>query len=300
MRIAFASGKGGTGKTLLSTSLAWSLARDPDRVVVYADADVEEPNGHLFLAPKVTSRPPITVPLPTPVPDRCTGAKRCEAACAFHAILVVGTQVLVDQDLCHACGACTLVCTDKALVEVPFAIGALRVGATGRLAFVGGELDVGQARATPAVDATVAAAVAHADALAADTLVVDCPPGTSCATMASVRGADLVVLVTEPTPFGLHDLRLAIAMCRAMGLPVAAVINRADLGDGAVREALTAEGVPLLAELAFDRAIATAYAEGAVAAERSPAVRAAVAAIAAYAAALDRASSLPPSVQRSA
>jgi len=279
VRIAFASGKGGTGKTLLSTSLAWTLGRTAGLRVVYVDADVEEPNGHLFLHPDVDGLSPITVPLPTPVADRCTGAKRCQAACAYNAILVVGTRVMIDPDLCHSCGGCVLACESDALVEVPHRVGALHRGDAGSVGFVGGELDVGQARATPAVDATVAAGVERAEADGADGLVIDCPPGTTCATMAAVRGADLVVLVTEPTPFGLHDLRLAVAMCREMGLPVAAVINRSDLGDASVRGALADLGVPLLAELPFDRDIATAYADGAVAAERSPAVMAVVRAI---------------------
>ena len=283
MRIAFASGKGGTGKTLLSTSLAWALAQRGDRRVVYADADVEEPNGHLFLAPTLSADERITVPFPEPVPDRCTGARRCEAACAFNAILVVGRQVRIDPDLCHSCGGCQLACTDGAIVETRRPIGTLHLGAAGAVAFVGGEIDIGQARATPAVDATVARAAEVSTDLGADALIVDCPPGTSCATMAAVRGADLVVLVTEPTPFGLHDLRLAVAMCRAMKLPVAAVINRADLGDGATRAWLAAEAIPLVAELPFDRAIATAYAEGAIGAERSPAVHAAVDALWAFA-----------------
>ncbi len=287
MRIAFASGKGGTGKTLLATSLAWKVARDAERSVVYADVDVEEPNGHLFLRPDVTTSTRISVQQPVPVPERCTGAKRCQAACEFNALMVVGTQVMVDPDLCHSCGACIMVCEDEALVEGRYEIGTLKVGRAGAVGFVGGVLDVGQARATPAVDATVAGAASHAESVTADLLVVDCPPGTSCAAMASVRGAELVVLVTEPTPFGLHDLRLAAEMCRALKRPIAAVINRSDLGDDATRGYLAAEGLPLLAALPFDREIATAYAEGVIPAERSGAVRDAVSAILTYADGLD-------------
>jgi len=293
VRIAFASGKGGTGKTLLSTSLAWRLGQRGDVAVIYADADVEEPNGHLFLAPEPRAEELITVPLPTPVPERCTGAHRCQDACAYNAILAVGTRVMVDPDLCHACGGCVLACEDQALVEVPHRIGALHLGAAGPVLTVGGELDIGQARATPAVDATLAAALREAEARDADVVIVDAPPGTSCATMAAVRGADLVVLVTEPTPFGLHDLRLAVEMCRAMGRPIAVVINRADLGDDAARAYVLAEGLPLLAELPFDRAIATAYADGAIGAARSDAVRDVVDTLWAFAAAAAPAPAAP-------
>lgn len=272
IRLAFASGKGGTGKTLLSTSAAWLLA-EQGLDVRYVDADVEAPNGHLFLHPAVPSADRSSVPVPEAVPDRCTGCGACQEACAFHAILAVGSDVLVFPELCHSCGLCVDVCPEGALVEVQREIGELRSGMAGSLAFTGGLLDVGEARATPLVEATVRAAGTP------EVVVVDCPPGTSCPAMAAVEGADLVVLVTEPTPFGLHDLDLAVRMCRALGLEVVVVLNRADLGGQEVQRYLEEQGIPLLGEVPFDRDIAASYASGEVVAQRSAAVREALEAV---------------------
>jgi MinD superfamily P-loop ATPase len=277
VRIAFASGKGGTGKTLLATNLAaWlaagaeAAATDAGRPVTYVDADVEEPNGHLFLHPTDVQEERFGVPHPVVQADRCTHCGACQQACAWHAILSLPTEVLVLSELCHGCGVCELVCPTGAIVEESRPIGSIQRGHAGPLATLAGVLDVGEARATPLVAGVVAAAPTEG------TVIVDCPPGTSCAAMASVEGADLVVLVTEPTPFGLHDLDLAVQMCRALGKPVAAVLNRADLGDDAVASYLAAEGVPLVAAVPFDRDIARSYAEGRLAFETSAGLRAAL------------------------
>ncbi|MFH1462812.1 MAG: ATP-binding protein [Pseudomonadota bacterium] len=273
MIVAFASGKGGTGKTLLSTAFAQAQARL--RAVVYVDADVEEPNGHLFLHPEGGGERRFSVPLPAQVVKPCSGCGACQRACAFHAILALKGRVMVFPELCHSCGACVLVCPEGALEERPHAIGALKES-PGAPVQVSGLLDVGQARSTPLVEAAVAAGIAKR----ADLTVIDSPPGTSCPVMAAVRPADLVVLVTEPTPFGLHDLELAVQMCRAMGKAVAAVINRSDLGDDAVEAFLVRAGVPLLGRIPFERAIAESYAHGEVALEASPALRGVIEALA--------------------
>ncbi|MBN1336697.1 MAG: ATP-binding protein [Deltaproteobacteria bacterium] len=270
MRVAFASGKGGTGKTLLSTAFARALAdREPGRVA-YVDADVEEPNGHLFLHPEKVTTTRFSVPIPVLVDGRCRGCGACQRFCAWHAIIALRNRVMVLPELCHACGGCIQICPDRALREQMRSIGSLSFGTTGGLAWHSGRLDVGEARSTPLVSAVLESAPEGA------LTVVDCPPGTSCPVLAALEGADRVVLVTEPTPFGLHDLDLAIRLCRVLGLPHVAVLNRADLGDGGVRDHLAENDVPLVAEIPFEREIAVAVSEGRIPLADSPALKEAV------------------------
>lgn len=264
MRIVVASGKGGTGKTLVATSLAWWWARQRDDVV-YADTDVEEPNGHLFLAPAFVATDRVRVEVPR-LEGVCDGCGRCADACAFHAILPAAGRVMVFHELCHSCGACIGACPLQGLRPVPREVGDLRSGYVGALRFLDGRLDVGEVRAVPVIDAVIDAT---GPGSRARRVVVDAPPGTSCPAVAAIRGAHLAVLVTEPTPFGLHDLDLAVRMCRALGVPPAAVVNRADLGTGA-DEALAAMQVPVLGHIPFDRTIAAATAAGEIAAVAVP------------------------------
>ena len=266
MRVAVASGKGGTGKTLVSTSLAWMLA-EAGREVAYVDVDVEAPNGHLFLQP-TTSTVRFSVQVPTLAGDRCSGCGRCQEFCDSNAIVVVGHRVLVFDELCHSCGGCLIVCPDKALVEIPREVGTVEVGharaGEGRLDFVAGTLDVGIARATPLIEAVLRNAPDR------QTVLIDTAPGTSCPAVAAVRAADRVLLVTEPTPFGLHDLELAVQMCRLLERDAAVVINRCDLGDDRVRAWLEQEGLPVLAEIPFLSEVAQGYASGRVGPVSSP------------------------------
>ena len=263
MRLAVASGKGGTGKTLVATNLAWSLAARRGGVT-YVDADVEAPNGHLFFQPDLTRTERHTVPVPTLGGVPCSGCGQCAEACQFGAIVTGGEGVTVYPDLCHSCGVCVLVCPEQLLDEQKRETGTLRQGHAGPLGFIDGTLDVGEVRAVPLIQAAVQKSAG------ATLAVLDAPPGTSCSAVAAVEGADLVLLVCEPTPFGLHDLELSLQMCEALGLAKAAVVNRSDGGDGRVRSFLDAERVPVLAEVPFDREIATACATGVLASTQVP------------------------------
>ena len=264
MRLAVASGKGGTGKTLVATNLAWTLAsRIPG--VTYVDADVEAPNGHLFFRPTFTSVERHTVRVPSLGGVACSGCGQCAEACQFGAIVAGGESVTVYPDLCHSCGVCVRACPEQLLGEQKRETGTLRRGHAGPMGFIDGTLDVGEVRAVPLIQAAVQESTRAALA------VLDAPPGTSCSAVAAVEGADLVLLVCEPTPFGLHDLELSLQMCEALGLETAAVVNRSDMGDGRVQSFLAMEQVPVLAEVPFGREIATACATGVLASKQVPA-----------------------------
>jgi len=270
MRLVVASGKGGTGKTLASTNLAW-VAAERGLDAAYADVDVETPNGHLFLAPVLEREQRHTVPLPMLPSGRCDGCRACQEFCQFHAILALPDSVLVFPELCHNCGGCVRVCPSRVLAEAPHEVGTVREGRVGTLRFLDGRLDVGEPRATPLIHEVLR----RLDA--ASLAFVDAPPGTSCSTVAALAGADRVLLVTEPTPFGLHDLRLALQLCRTAALPVGVVLNRADLGDDRpLRTLLEAERVPVLAAWRYDTELAVAGARGELAARRVPWFRRAI------------------------
>ncbi|MCG6922830.1 MAG: P-loop NTPase [Acidobacteria bacterium] len=273
MRLAVASGKGGTGKTLVATNLAWSLAARRAGVA-YVDADVEAPNGHLFFQPDFTWIERHGVPVPTLDGAHCAGCGECASACQFGAIVSGPDAVTVYPDLCHACGVCLRACPEASLREVVRETGTLRRGHVGRMGFVDGTLDPGEARSAPLIQATVALGGE------ANLAVLDAPPGTSCAAVAAVEDADLVILVCEPTPFGLHDLELSLQMCATLGLEAAAVINRSDLGDSQVRSLLARERVPVLAEVPFDPEIAAACASGMLASAQVPGFASTVEAVA--------------------
>ncbi len=276
VRLAVASGKGGTGKTVVSTSLAWHWSREGRRVT-YLDADVEEPNGHLFLHPEVARHECFSVPVPALREETCSGCGECQRFCAFNAIIALPDRVLLFPELCHSCGGCLLACPDDALVEVPRETGRFDIGHTPgqhSIAFRSATLNVGEVMATPLIHGLLRGAPTEG------LVVVDAPPGTSCSAMEAVTEADMLLMVTEPTPFGLHDLRLAISLGRALGRPLAAVINRSDLGDNQVRRYLDEEQVPVLAEIPFLEDVARAYARGDIAASVSSLFRALIARVA--------------------
>jgi MinD superfamily P-loop ATPase len=255
MVIAVASGKGGTGKTTVATNLAVTLARRGEQVA-YFDCDVEEPNGHIFLKPAITSSASVGVPVPKVDASKCTGCGKCGEICRYSAIVCINKKVLTFPELCHGCGGCTLVCPEDAISEIPREVGVIEEGMADGVGFAHGLLRVGEAMSPPLIREVKRRIPAGGIA------IVDAPPGTSCPVIEAVKGADFVLLVTEPTPFGLNDLELAVGMVRELQLPMGVVINRADIGDGRVKEYCARENIELLAEIRDDRRIAEAYSRG--------------------------------------
>lgn len=252
MIISVASGKGGTGKTTISTSLALALGTG----VELLDCDVEEPNAHLFLKPIIERSEPVEVPVPLVDLDKCTFCRKCSAICRFNALAVVGKKVLVFPELCHSCGGCMLVCPEGAITETGRELGALHFGTRDSIGFINGQLRVGEAMSPPLIKQVRAAADPN------QLTIIDAPPGTSCPVIAAMNGADFILIVTEPTPFGLHDLKLAVEAVRLLGIPCGLVINRADIGDRQVFEYAERENLPILLTIPFDRRIAQAYSRG--------------------------------------
>ncbi len=256
MIISVASGKGGTGKTTIAVNLALALAKDKGENVQFLDCDVEEPNAHLFLRPNIDYSEIVTVPVPEIDLEKCDFCGKCAEFCQFNAISVMGKNILTFPELCHGCGGCSLICPKEAISERPREIGILEHGFSGEIEFVHGRLKIREAMAVPLIERVKK----HIDA--EKTVIIDAPPGTSCPVIATIKNSDFVVLVTEPTPFGLHDLRLAVGVARVLRLPMGIVINRADLGDKGVFEYCEKEGIPILITIPFEREIAESYARG--------------------------------------
>ncbi|MFH1692076.1 MAG: ATP-binding protein [Candidatus Omnitrophota bacterium] len=253
MIISIASGKGGTGKTTVAVNLALSLER-----VRFIDCDVEEPNAHLFLKPVITTREPVYISVPKVNRELCDYCGICAEVCAYNVIAVIPQVApLFFEHMCHGCGACTLLCPRKAIYEVQKEIGHLEKGACGGLDFCSGTLDVGQAMVVPLIKQALKFAAAGNE-----TVIIDAPPGTACSMVAAVSKSDFCVLVTEPTPFGLNDLQLAIAVLKEVKVPFGVVINRSDLGDDKVEAYCRESNIPVLMRLPFDREIATCCANG--------------------------------------
>ena len=261
MKLSIASGKGGTGKTTVAVSLALSLASAAVSPL-FLDCDVEEPNAALFLRPEISARRDVGLLIPVVDMARCTACGRCAAVCEYHAITVIGKQVLVFPELCHGCGSCTRQCPESAIHEELNVMGTLEYGRAETIEFYHGTLNVGEAMAVPVIRQLKAWAIPPD--VDNRPVILDAPPGTSCPVVETMRGADAALLVTEPTPFGLHDLRVAVEVARdELGLPVAIVVNRDGVGDDGVDAYCAAEGLPILLRIPLERAIAEGIAHGA-------------------------------------
>ena len=264
MIIAIASGKGGTGKTTVATSLALAIS---DLSPIVLDCDVEAPNAHIFLRPQLNKSQEVGILIPKVDETRCNGCGYCAEICQFHAIVCVAGKVLVFPQLCHGCGSCTLHCPEEAITEVSRSIGMLEAGsATNGIRFARGILYVGEPMAVPVIRELKG----WQSFPNGGPVIIDVSPGTSCPVVESVRGADFVLLVTEPTPFGLHDLRLAVQLTRELNLPTGVVINRDGIGDTGVVDYCQDLGLPILMRIPFERRIGEAIARGQTLVEALP------------------------------
>jgi MinD superfamily P-loop ATPase len=260
MILSIASGKGGTGKTTIATNLAVALGTD----VNLLDCDVEEPNDHIFIQPKITHTEKVSLKVPQVDMNKCSLCGLCQEICQFQAIVVVGKTVLTFPELCHSCGGCMEVCSEDAITEVDREIGVFESGSRNGLEFAYGRIFVGQVMAVPIIERVK-------DAVQPDKVnIIDAPPGTSCPVISSVKNTDFVILVTEPTPFGLNDLKLAVGMVKILNIPHGIIINRSDLGDEKVKEYAKEENIPILMEIPFDRQIAETYSKGKLLVEELP------------------------------
>jgi MinD superfamily P-loop ATPase len=254
MIISVASGKGGTGKTLVATSLALSL-KHRSRVQLL-DCDVEEPNDHVFMKPTITRSEAVSIPVPSVDEGKCTYCGRCAEVCAYNAIVVMKQKVLVFPELCHGCGACSYLCPEKAISEVTNEIGVIEMGHADGVGFIHGKLAIGEAMAPPIIR-QVKEHASHEG-----TAIIDVPPGTSCPVVEAVKDSDFCLLVTEPTPFGLNDLVLAVETVRQLGIPCGIVLNRAGVGDGKTEEYCRKENIPILLTIPLSTEIAGFYSKG--------------------------------------
>jgi MinD superfamily P-loop ATPase len=254
MIISVASGKGGTGKTLVATSLALSLI--DNYKVQLLDCDVEEPNANILLRLDMKPSQPVYIPIPKVDETKCTYCGKCAEVCAYNAIAVIKEKVLVFPELCHGCGACSYLCPESAITEEGREVGIVEIGNSGNLELVQGRLDIGEAMAPPIIREVKK----YIDP--ANIVIIDVPPGTSCPVVEAVEGSDFCLLVTEPTPFGLNDLSLAVEVVRKLDISCGVVINRVGIGNKEVEQYCHREGIPILLRIPLDRNIAMLYSQG--------------------------------------
>jgi MinD superfamily P-loop ATPase len=268
MRIAVASGKGGTGKTTVATSLALSItaeywpateAAQARENPLFLDCDVEAPNAHLFLKPVFQRKEEVGILIPQVDEARCTFCGRCAEVCQFHAIAVIGQKTLVFPELCHGCGSCTINCPEQAISESLDVIGVMEAGPTpAGIHFAHGVMNIGEPMAVPIISQLKK----WVPAAAGQTVILDASPGTSCPVVEAIYGADFLLLVTEPTPFGLHDLKLAVQLAEELNVPAGVIVNRDGVGDSQVDTFCQEKGLPILMRIPLDRRIAEGIAEG--------------------------------------
>ncbi|XHH09524.1 MAG: ATP-binding protein [Candidatus Bathyarchaeia archaeon] len=251
MIITVASGKGGTGKTSVAVNLAFSIGN-----CQVLDCDVEEPNAHLLLHTKISKTEPVYALNVKIDKTLCRQCGACTKFCRFNALFCSYKGVLVFPELCHGCGGCIRVCPEKAISEEKYKVGTLNFAQTGDIELVYGELEVGKPMAGPVIKEVKKQAAID------KTVIVDSPPGASCSFVETVRNTDYCILVTEPTPFGLHDLKITVEVLKKIGIPFGVVVNRAGIGDRAVYDYCQKETIPILLEIPYERKIAELYSKG--------------------------------------
>jgi MinD superfamily P-loop ATPase len=251
MIISIASGKGGTGKTTVAVNIVLSLKN-----VQLLDCDVEEPNAHLLLHPKIKETKPVYVQIPVVDEKKCNYCGECAKFCEYHALFVADQKILFFSELCHSCGGCAIVCPMNAITEKKRKIGTVKKGFANGVELVYGELTVGEPMAIPIIK-EVKKQIRNSGIV-----IVDSPPGTSCPVIESVYGSDYCVLVTEPTPFGLYDLKIAVKVLEKLTIPFGVIVNRAGIGDKKVYSYCRKEGIPILLEIPYEREIAELYSFG--------------------------------------
>jgi MinD superfamily P-loop ATPase len=257
MRIVVASGKGGTGKTTVATSLA--LVAAEQETVRFMDCDVEAPNAGLFLNPVLETRKEVGLLIPKVDETACTFCGKCADVCQFHAIAVIGKKTLVFPELCHGCGSCTLVCPEHAISEQLDVMGVLEGGPDAHgIAFAQGVMNIGEPMAVPIIRELKKWTHANSPKIE----IRDAPPGASCPVVETIRGTDFALLVTEPTPFGLHDLKQVAGIVKELGIPAGVIVNRDGIGDNAVEAYCAESGLPILMRIPMDRQVAEGIAQG--------------------------------------
>ena len=254
MIISVASGKGGTGKTLVATSLALSLS--DNYKIQLLDCDVEEPNANILLHLAINQSQPVYIPIPKVDESKCTYCGKCAEVCAYNALAVIKKKVLVFPELCHGCGACSYLCPESAITEEGREVGVVERGESGNLELIQGKLNVGEAMAPPIIREVKK----YIDPV--NIVIIDVPPGTSCPVVEAVERSDFCLLVTEPTPFGLNDLSLAAEVVRKLGVSCGVVVNRVGIGGEEVEQYCRREGIPVLLRIPLDRNIAMLYSQG--------------------------------------
>lgn len=257
MKIAVASGKGGTGKSTVSTNLAYFLSKIYKDVALL-DCDVEEPNCHIFMKPDFNYSQSVCVPIPDINAEKCIACGKCAEVCQYNALAFVKGKVLIFDELCHGCGSCKLICPSEAITENGREVGVIEAGYAKGFKFVHGKSRIGEAMSPPLIKAVKK----YSNNNECKIQILDCPPGTSCPVIAAVNGTDFVLMVTEPTPFGLYDLKLAVDVIRKIGLPFGIVINRSGENDKLIEDWAKEEDINILTKIPDDRKIAECYSKG--------------------------------------